>query len=86
MHRNASFYAQALKFRASPSAPAPTPYDADLCVTCAENARETILAPCHHRGLCEPCTKRVLEKADPECPFCRQAISTYVNPCKAFDP
>ncbi|ELK10826.1 RING finger protein unkempt, partial [Pteropus alecto] len=38
---------------------------AKQCVVCGERARGTVLRPCQHRVLCEPCAASA-----PECPYC----------------
>ncbi|XP_055460557.1 putative E3 ubiquitin-protein ligase UNKL isoform X2 [Psammomys obesus] len=39
---------------------------AKQCVACQERAHGTILRPCQHRVLCEPCAA-----STPECPYCK---------------
>ncbi|XP_008765831.1 putative E3 ubiquitin-protein ligase UNKL isoform X4 [Rattus norvegicus] len=39
---------------------------AKQCVACQERAHGTVLRPCQHRVLCEPCAA-----STPECPYCK---------------
>ncbi|XP_031206645.1 putative E3 ubiquitin-protein ligase UNKL isoform X2 [Mastomys coucha] len=39
---------------------------AKQCVACQERAHSTVLRPCQHRVLCEPCAA-----STPECPYCK---------------
>ncbi|XP_034362128.1 putative E3 ubiquitin-protein ligase UNKL isoform X2 [Arvicanthis niloticus] len=39
---------------------------AKQCVACQEQAHGTVLRPCQHRVLCEPCAA-----STPECPYCK---------------
>lgn len=39
---------------------------AKQCVVCQERAHGTVLRPCQHRVLCEPCAA-----STPECPYCK---------------
>eukprot|EP01106_Pelomyxa_sp_JSP_P002261 TRINITY_DN1346_c0_g1_i2.p1 TRINITY_DN1346_c0_g1~~TRINITY_DN1346_c0_g1_i2.p1 ORF type:complete len:232 (-),score=47.10 TRINITY_DN1346_c0_g1_i2:59-754(-) len=56
-----------------------TPADT-MCVVCFERAREVVLAPCGHMGLCQPCSELLHE-----CPVCRAPYSPD-QAIKVFKP
>lgn len=52
------------------------------CVVCFDAPRETVLAPCGHRALCQRCTRALVE-ARRGCPICRAAVETVIE--RVFD-
>lgn len=47
------------------------PKDRD-CAVCFESDTVAALVPCGHNMFCMECANRICEKAEPECPVCRQ--------------
>lgn len=52
----------------------------DSCILCWAAPRETTLAPCGHRALCERCTRTLLQASHP-CPVCRAKVGAIAHRC-----
>lgn len=65
----------------------PAAGDADACIVCFANQRDTLTLPCRHLAMCWTCAKRVTSMTTPSgaasCPTCRAPIEqltfTYVS-------
>ena len=52
-------------------------WEAEKCVACMEDPRDTILLPCRHLCVCAGCFE-LLTPLD-RCPVCRAAFSSYLR-------
>ncbi|EPY31658.1 hypothetical protein STCU_03345 [Strigomonas culicis] len=51
--------------------PRPAVFDAEECIICMANSKDTFFSPCQHFSTCWPCSQKLLNK---QCPTCRQKI------------
>jgi hypothetical protein len=49
------------------------------CVVCFNRARDVVLIPCGHYGLCEMCAQQLFHDGTKECPICRRKINQIVK-------
>lgn len=58
--------------------------DDEKCCVCLQRARDTVLAPCGHKCVCDPCVIKLQGKDTPiayrrKCPICRAPFTIGVK-------